>query len=134
MTPFPYAVESGAPLRQARQMMHEHDVRHLPVRDGTRLVGVLSDRDVKRALDPALGLPPANELFVEDAMTRDPYVVETTTPLDEVLLTMADEHIGSALVVKQKKLVGIFTAVDAFRAFAELLRETGPASPADDVA
>jgi len=134
MTPFPHAVDADAPLRQARQMMLEHDVRHLPVKRGPKLVGVLSDRDLKRALDPALGLPPGSELFVEDAMVHDPYVVETTERLDNVLYEMADSHIGSALVVKGAKLVGIFTATDACRAFGEHLRGEHPLPSGDEVA
>lgn len=121
MTPFPYSIDAEAPLRQARQMMLEHDVRHLPVTRRGKLIGVLSDRDLKRALDPSLGLPPRNELFVENVAVHDAYVVETTTPLATVLMHMADEHIGSTLVVKDQKLVGIFTATDACRAFGEHL-------------
>lgn len=129
MTPFPYAIDADASLRQAREMMLEHDVRHLPVtRDGA-LVGVLSDRDLKRALDPSLGLLPRDELLVDDVMIHDPYVVETTAFLSEVLMEMADDHIGSTLVVKDQKLVGIFTATDACRAFAEHLQAESEEPP-----
>ncbi|MDJ0788461.1 MAG: CBS domain-containing protein [Myxococcota bacterium] len=125
MTPFPYTIDADAALLRARHMMHERDVRHLPVSRNGELVGILSDRDIKRALDPGLGLPPEEELFVEDVMVRDPYVVETRTPLDEVLDQMAEERLGSALVVKQEKLVGVFTVSDACRAFAHILRSGG---------
>ena len=134
MTPFPHAVEADAPLRRARNMMLELEVRHLPVKREQRLVGVLTDRDLKRALDPALGLPPGSELFVEDAMIHDPYVVETTERLDVVLEEMARAHIGSALVVKGPKLVGIFTATDACRCFCEHLRAGLPEPTDDEVA
>lgn len=122
MTTFPWSIEADWALRRARHMMAEHDVRHLPVVREGKLVGVLTDRDLKRALDPDIGLPPEDELFVDDVMVHDPYVVETTVPLDDVLLAMAEEHIGSALVVKDAKLVGVFTANDACRLFAEFLR------------
>lgn len=134
MTPFPYSVDADAPLRMARQMMIQHEVRHLPVIRAGRLAGVLTDRDLKRALDPSLGLPPKNELLVDDAMVHDAYVVETTESLDRVLLEMADSHIGSALVVKGAKLVGIFTATDACREFGEHLRDEFPEAPEDGVA
>jgi hypothetical protein len=45
---------------------------------------------------------------------------------------MAERHIGSALVVKGEKLAGIFTATDAFRGFAQLLRTHYTPSPNDD--
>jgi len=134
MTPFPYSVDADAPLRMARQMMIQHEVRHLPVTRAGRLDGVLTDRDLKRALDPSLGLPPKNELLVDDAMVHDAYVVETTESLDRVLLEMADSHIGSALVVKGAKLVGIFTATDACREFGQHLRGEFPDAPDDGVA
>lgn len=114
--------------------MDEFEIRHLPVASKGRLVGIISDRDLKRALDPALGLPPKNELFVDDVMVHDPYVVETQTPLDEVLLEMADRHIGCVLVVKNGKLVGLFTTTDACRVFGESLRAKRSETDGDDAA
>jgi acetoin utilization protein AcuB len=134
MTPFPHSVEPNAPLRMARRRMEEFEIRHLPVASEGKLVGVISDRDLKRALDPALGLPPKDELFVDDVMVHEPYVVETQTPLDGVLLEMADRHIGCALVVKKGKLVGLFTTTDACRVFGESLRGKRSASDGDDAA
>ena len=55
MTPFPHVVNVDDSLRLARAVMVEHDVRHLPVKDGDTLVGLLTDRDLKRALDPTWG-------------------------------------------------------------------------------
>lgn len=126
MTPFPYSIDAGASLREARHMMQSHEVRHLPVVARKKLAGVITDRDLKRALDPSLGLSPKDELFVEDVMVHEPYVVETTERLDGVLEEMATEVIGCALVVREKKLVGIFTTTDACRAFADHLRKARP--------
>jgi len=50
--------------------------------------------------------------------------------LDHVLMEMADRHIGSVLVVREKRLAGIFTVTDACRRFGEFLRATFP--PGDD--
>ena len=50
MTPFPFSLDQGASLREAQQMMRSHEVRHLPVVAGSQLTGVLTDRDLKRAL------------------------------------------------------------------------------------
>ena len=77
MTPFPFFVTVGDSLLVARTLMVRHEVRHLPVKDGDALVGVLTDRDLKRALDPDLGLPPKEELFVRDVFAPDPYTVDT---------------------------------------------------------
>jgi len=121
MTRGPWVVDDDAPLRQARGLMVEHEIHHLPVvRRGT-LVGVLSDRDVKRALDPELGLPPEDELFVRDVCVFDAYTVAPVEPLERVLRTMASQHIGSALVVDHGHVLGILTASDACRIFADFL-------------
>ncbi len=131
MTPFPHTVDSDAPLRRARQMMLEHGVRHLPVKRRQRLVGVITDRDLKRALDPALGLAPRDELYVDDVMVTDAYTVSVDEPLDRVLIEMADRHIGCVLVVKSGHLAGIFTNTDACRVLADDLRERFPQDGGD---
>ena len=134
MTPFPHFVEVDESLLRARVMMVEHDVHHLPVQDQGRLVGILTDRDLKRALDPDLRLPPKEELFVNDIFEPEPYVVEGREPLDTVLDYMATHHIGSALVTKDKKLVGIITTTDACRLFCEHLRSVDPKGTGDGAA
>ena len=82
---------------RARALMVEHEVRHLPVKDGSTLIGVLTDRDLKRAFDPSLGLPPKEELFVRDVFIPDAYIVDVGEPLDSVLDHLSSQHIGSAL-------------------------------------
>jgi acetoin utilization protein AcuB len=134
MTPFPYSVDIGDSLRRARGLMVEHQIRHLPVMQGRSLVGVLSDRDLKRALDPSLGLPSEDELFVRDAYVTDPYVVDSSTALDVVLDHMAGHHVGSAIITSHGRLAGIFTATDACRLYCDHLRKLFPARRGEDVA
>jgi acetoin utilization protein AcuB len=134
MTPFPYFVEAGDSLLVARTLMVREKVRHLPVKEGDKLVGVLTDRDLKRALDPELGLPPKDELFVRDVFVRDAYTVDTSEPLDRVLEEMVDRHLGSVLVTSHGRLAGIFTATDACRILHEHLRTLAPTPPGDDAA
>ena len=134
MTPFPYSVDVGDSVRHARGLMVEHEVRHLPVVDGHTLVGVLSDRDVKRALDPEVGLPPQDELFVRDVYVSEPYAVDGSTRLDHVLEYMVTHHVGSALVTKHGRLVGIFTATDACQVYCEHLRTLFPSRSGEEVA
>ena len=134
MTPFPYVAQVDDSLLVARTLMVEHAIRHLPVKDGTTLVGVLTDRDLKRALDPNLGLPPEEELFVRDVFVPDAYVVDVTEPLDRVLDQMSTRHIGSALVTKNGRLVGIFTLVDTARLYCRHLRALFPSTQSADVA
>ena len=121
MTPFPYSVELSAPLGEARRLMINHAVRHLPVTVDHDLVGLVTDRDIKLLLGPEIGSPDPKELTVEDAYMNDCYLVEMEQPLRKVLRTMAEQHIGSAVVTSHGRLAGILTASDACRAFADHL-------------
>lgn len=134
MTPFPYIVQVDESVLAARALMVEHQVRHLPVKAGNTLLGVLTDRDLKRALDPSLGLPPKAELLVRDVFVPDAYVVDVGEPLDGVLDHLSSQHIGSALVTKQGRLVGIFTLTDAARIFCRHLRSLFPGHSGNEVA
>jgi len=130
MTPFPYSIGIDAPISQAERMMKEHDIHHLPVIEGDSLVSVISNREVALAVNPAVG---SNEqsLSVRDICSHKAYVVELMEPLDRVLLHMARNHLDSAIVVKDDKLVGIFTNTDACRCFGQMLRSLFPSGSGD---
>lgn len=121
MTRHPWVIEEDQPLRVARHVMAEHGIRHLPVVRAGRCVGLLTDRDVNRALNPDVGLPPLDELFVSDACRYAPYAVPPGEPLAVVLKHMAHRHIGSAIVLDAGRVLGIFTASDACRLLAGYL-------------
>jgi acetoin utilization protein AcuB len=55
-------------------------------------------------------------------MTEQPYTVSPEAPLDEVVETMAANKYGSAVIMQNQKVVGIFTTVDACEALCQLLR------------
>lgn len=123
MTPFPWWVDIDEPLLAARELMRRHKVRHLPVKENGKLVSVVTDRDLKFALDPDLGLPPRESLRVRDVCVYTAYIVDIGSRLEVVLETMAERKIGSALVTRDGKLVGIFTSPDACRVLARVIRE-----------
>jgi CBS domain-containing protein len=83
-------------------------------------------------LGPDFGSPEEKELKVRDAYVDKPCVVAASTPVAAVARAMAEHHIGSAIVTRNDKLVGIFTVTDACRALAEILEghpgETGSAA------
>jgi acetoin utilization protein AcuB len=109
--------------------MRSKKIRHLPVtRDGIP-VGVISDRDIKLVLGPDFAYPNPDELTVGQVMVKEAYSVDLATRVDKVLEHMTRHHIGSVLITRKGKLVGVFTSMDACRAFCELLRdEHGPHS------
>jgi acetoin utilization protein AcuB len=126
MTPFPYSIDVDARLESAHQLMREHNFRHLPVTSQGAVVGILSDRDIKLILGPDFAGASERELRVRDAYVERPCVVPASTPVATVARTMAENHIGSAIVTKDDKLVGIFTVTDACRALARVLEHDPP--------
>ncbi len=119
MTASPITIGREQPLTVAHKLMREHRIRHLPVLQRGRLVGVVSQRDLHfvetlRDVDPSV-------VLVEDAMTEPPFTVAPGAQLRTVVREMAARRIGSAVVVERGKVVGVFTAVDGLRVLAELL-------------
>jgi acetoin utilization protein AcuB len=134
MTPFPWSIHIENRLEHAREVMSEHEIRHLPVTENGVLVGVVTEREVGLLTSRSLDEERRDALRVRDACTLDVYVVDLSARLDRVLLEMAERRIGSALVVKNGKPVGILTAMDACRCFGEFLRSAFPESGGDEAA
>jgi acetoin utilization protein AcuB len=119
MTRTPHTVRPDMALAAADKIMHEHGFRHLPALNGGQLVGLVSQRDI-RMIEALKDVDP-KEVQVADAMSQDIYEVHKDTPLDEVARAMAAHKYGSAIVLEDGKVAGIFTTVDALKALAELL-------------
>jgi len=134
MTTFPFSVEAQASVSEALEFMQEHSIRHLPVTDDGQVVGLVSDRDIKLMLGPDFAYPDADELKVKDAMVPEPYAVELDARLDSVLAYMARHHVGSVVVMRHGRLVGMFTTSDACQAFADFLRDQFRRSGGGDAA
>ena len=122
MTPFPYTVQIDDPLTRAEEIMRKHGVRHVPVEEEERLVGIATHRDLALLVNRALDELSRSKIRVRQICVRDPYVVDLNEPLDRVVLEMAARHLGSALVVREGRLAGIFTVTDACEVLGEILR------------
>jgi CBS domain-containing protein len=123
MSPFPYSIEPSATLREAREMMVEHDIHHLPVTRGDEIVGLISDGDVFVAGNLAPG--GAAETLVEAVYSREPFVVDMHSLLGKVVTEMGTRRIGCAMVTRQGKLAGILTHTDVCRVLGEVLGSSG---------
>ncbi len=114
MTLCPHSVGLDQDLEVARKMMKKFNIHHLPVQEGGKLVGIISDRDIKFATGWAKDKK--DSFLVSDVYIPEPYVVAPTVKLEEVLKRLMEDKIGCALVaVDNSKLVGIFTTTDACR-------------------
>lgn len=120
MTSMPHTIGSDIPLIKAKEMMSSHGFRHLPVQQGGKLVGILTERDISLASS----FKGSAEMKVEDVMMPMVYAVRPEASLDHVVAEMAEHKYGCAVVEQSNgKVVGIFTTVDAMRTLSEMLKE-----------
>jgi acetoin utilization protein AcuB len=107
-------------LTTAHRLMRAHQIRHLPVLDGGKVVGIVSQRDLHlmESLDDA----DPDAITVEEAMTQDVCAVAPDAPLDEVAEFMLERTLGSVVVMRQGHLLGIFTTVDALHCLSRVLQ------------
>lgn len=119
MTYLPKSIAHDQTLAEAKDFMNQSNLRHLPVLEGNKLVGLISDRDINLVLQ--FKDSDATKLKVTEACTLSPYSTSPKTPLNEVVAHMAEKKYGCAVVVDNGKVVGIFTEIDAYKALSELL-------------
>jgi acetoin utilization protein AcuB len=113
----------------AYERMLEHDVRHLPVLQADQLVGVLFKSDLK--LVHSLSREVLRPIQVQSVMVTEYYTVSPDEALDVAAREMSKRKWGSALVVDQGKVVGVFTTTDALRALSDSLTDSLPESMRD---
>lgn len=121
MTAQPHTIGDDQTLAAARERMHHHGIRHLPVLHGGHLVGVVSTRDI--AMVEALPGVDITAVTVDEAMAEEPWTVGPDASLSEVATTMAERRIGTAIIVEDgdsDRVIGVFTTTDALRALAKL--------------
>lgn len=121
MTTTPQAINSESLISEAMEVMNKNHIRHLPVIKNGNVFGLVSDRDVKSIFAFAGANP--KSIKVGDICTDSPYITKPEALLNEVATEMASRKVGSALVVDNGKLVGIFTATDACQALSDICSE-----------
>ena len=120
MSPGLITTHPDATLGEARALLDQHRIRHLPVAEGGSLIGIITDRDIRSAAPAAsLGL-----VRVREAMTRNPFTVTPETRVQEAAKLMVTNHIGGLPVLKDTRLVGIITETDLLQAFVEIVEAT----------
>jgi acetoin utilization protein AcuB len=117
-------------LRDAVELLRSKHIRHLPVVEGSRLIGIVTDRDVKRATPSLLSGVDRDEYDrvldetkIAQIMTREPMTVTPETGLKAAVMVFIDRKVGALPVVSGSQLVGIITEIDLLRVFHGMLKD-----------
>lgn len=129
MTKNPHTIQVNASINALMALMREQGLKRIPVLDGERVVGIVTDRDVER-VSPSkattLSVFEINYLLskstVRDAMTKNVFTVHPDAHIEDAAVLMRDKRISALLVVDdEEKLVGIVTESDLFDALIDML-------------
>ena len=130
MTKDPHSVQEDASMKEAMVLMRQHHIRHLPITEGTILVGIVTDRDVRKASPSLLSGVDMSEYEevlsntpVSRIMTREPFTATAETELKDAVQILLDKKVGGLPVVDGKELIGIFTEIDALNVLVNVLSE-----------
>ncbi|MEZ4379780.1 MAG: CBS domain-containing protein [Nannocystaceae bacterium] len=102
----------------AADRMRTHGIRHLPVVQHGKLVGLIAERDL--ALIDGLSERKRDKIQVRQLMRIHPFMCAPDEPLIDVVRVMIEHKLGSVIVVDKGAPVGVFTTIDAMRRLVEL--------------
>jgi acetoin utilization protein AcuB len=124
MTTDTVAINSDTPLRKIIGLMKQNSFRQLPVLEGKNLIGIVSDRDVRLAVNSPMivhdheeDIELLEEVTAENVMTLNPITVTPDTPAVRAAEMLAVYKFGALPVVEGNRLIGIITVTDFLRAF-----------------
>ena len=113
-------------LAEALTLTRSHRIRHLPVLENGRLVGLVTDRDLRLAMPP-IWVEQSDELrsalhkkTVGEVMIRSIITTEPSVPIEDAARALYEHRIGCLPVMEDGNLVGILTETDVLRSFVEL--------------
>jgi len=124
------SVERSDTMGMALQMMRQQGIRHLPVLEDGKLIGILSDRDLRSPDIPGRwhAIPWSDAIGVEWVMSAPVLVLSPEATISEAARLMHVERIDCAPVIDDGKLVGIVTSSDLLEILGKDA-ETAPTVP-----
>lgn len=115
----PITVQKDTPYLHIIDIMDREGIRHLPVMEDSKVIGIVSQRNLKVFSQ----YDQTHALLAEDLMTANPFTVNNTDSLEATAFEMSKRKIGSAIVLDEKsELAGVFTTTDALNALIEIIR------------
>jgi acetoin utilization protein AcuB len=128
-------VSRDSSVLRVRNLLREKNINQVPVVEGKKVVGVITDGDIREnSASPAstLSIHELNYLLSEmkagDIMTRNPATVSPETPVEEAARILNERKIGCLPVVKNDELVGIITTCDMLNVLLEVMGVGTPSS------
>ncbi|PIP95581.1 MAG: histidine kinase [Bdellovibrio sp. CG12_big_fil_rev_8_21_14_0_65_39_13] len=116
-TPCNVWAESNTGIAELNKLMIENGIRHLPIIQNERMLGIVSDRDIRN-------LEASMPLRASDIMSEAPFEVNSGALLSDVVLEMSARKLGSVLVFNpEDRTYSIFTSIDALNCLNEILRD-----------
>jgi CBS domain-containing protein len=121
MTRLPVEAERCRTVCEAIELMDAHAIRHIPVMNGSHLIGIVTERDVLKArIEFGKRI---SVVSLADICQRDVLSISPVTPINEVVRRMLGRNVGSAVVVDGGFVVGIFTTTDALRVLRDIFSD-----------
>ena len=124
-------VDQDTSIFEAQELMAQNDIRHLPVVDRQqRLIGIVTDRDIRSALPYSFFKKTFDQsekeklsrLKVADIMTKEPISISPTYTIQDALLVIQNSKVGALPVIDEdRKVTGIISVRDLLRAFINVL-------------
>jgi acetoin utilization protein AcuB len=128
MTTDVITVGMADPIRKAWELVEEKQLRRFPVVEGDKLVGIITDRDIRNATASSVVLTEKryqdfllDTVKVESVMTPDPTTVTPDTSLGEAARMIVELKVGGLPVVENGRLIGIITETDLIETLIEVL-------------
>ena len=126
-------VAPSATLAEARTLMHDNRIHHIPVVEDGQLTGLITLTNVLAATDSFLRDPQnrihANDISIKDAMVEDVATVDISASLRQAALFLERHKIGCLPVMDNSKLVGIITDTDFVAVAINLLEQLEETEP-----
>ena len=122
------SVGPDVPVMDALEMLRREHIRRAPVVENGKLVGIVSENDLRNASPgqaTTLSVWEINYLVskitVRKVMTKEVVTTVEDTPIEEAARIMADHKVGGLPVLRDGKVVGIITETDIFKVMLEML-------------
>src|SRR5512137_368846 len=122
-------IPPGTSILKAMEVMRKNSIRHLPVVDGEKFIGFLTEGDLRQASLLSM----IDKISIADVMIKNPVSISPEESVEEAARLIFKHKIGGLPVIQKHRLVGILTIVDILKAFVEMMGLLRPSSRIDVV-